>query len=277
MAQLMKEYTLKELEELSKNYSLVSVQDTNGKKVNNWTPSTKSIKQHFAECVKRLNMEVNPDGFYYFCFALNRRNSTDNYDKYLYKKGNPKPEVLNDNNTSNYQDKDKNGLITVTAALEYITKIANLTVEVNTLKAEVQRLKDENAVLTADLESLENEEGLNEGKPEPILEYLKETAPSIMALADRFFEHQDKKLSLEQQKIDKGIFATPNKISRPKPQVKTFEPGSDEHLNFIRLLYANKKEIELNKELDKLETANPEKYQLIGEELNLFEDETNND
>lgn len=269
-SQIIKEYSPKELEELCKNYSLVSVQDANGKKIIPWTPSNKTIKQHLGECLKRLQMEVYPDGFYFFCFAQNRRATTDNYDKYLFKKGNPKAEVMHQQLSENQKNITmQENALSFTSALGYITKIAELTAEVNTLKAEVQRLKDENAVLDAELEDIEKN-GLSEGEQSDTMSFLKESQPAIMSAVDRYFEIQDRKLSLQEKALGKGKLK-PFK----RPTVPQFEPGSNEHLDFIRKLHKNNHLQQMDKELDKLEEKFPEQYETICTELNLFEPDDN--
>lgn len=269
MSEIMKEYTFKEITDLSKNYSLVCIQNDKGKKLVSWTPSTKKIATHVKECIDRIQLEIYPEGFYFFCFAQNRNGTKDNYDKYLYKKGNPKPETLHhpvQTNNNNSQD-----ILSVSSALGYIQKIADLNAEVSTLKMEIQRLKDENAVLDAELEQAENEGLSDNNKPGELLEYAKETTPTLLSALDRYFELQEKKLGLEEKKITKiGTLKKIEKRPVKRPDVVT---GSDEHLNLIRKLYENKNEILLNKELDILEKADPDKYEKICIELNLFEED----
>lgn len=269
--QILKEYSPKELEELSKNYQLVSVQDSNGKKIIPWTPSSKTIKQHLADCFKRLQMEINPDGFYFFCFAQNRRATVDNYDKYLVKKGNPKPEALNTLSEQKPPIQSNNDVLSFTSALGYITKIAELTSEVNTLKAENQRLKDENAVLDAECEEMSK--GLSDEGKSDTVNFLKEAQPGIMSALDQYFNLQERKLSLQERTLGKG---TLKKVIIKRKPVQNFEIGSNEHLDYIRKLYNDKQLEIMDKEIDKLENTYPEQYDLICKELNLFEDENGN-
>lgn len=270
--EILKEYSIKDLKDFCKSYKCFSIQDINGKRITGWNTPKVDIEKHFKECLDRFNSKFVPDGYYYFCFSTAHRYNKDNYDKYLHLKGTAPNEgpVFNNHNKGM---ESKNDLISVTSALGYITQIAELKTEVNRLSMEVKRLTDENAVLEAELEEAERE-GLSEGKADGIKEYLKETSPGLMALADRFFANQDKKLDLEFKKLELGI--NPAQKKTVKRTIKVFETGSDEHLNFIRLLHKNEKSDELDKELDKLEAQNPEAYQKICTELNLFEDETDN-
>ena len=276
--QLIKEYTIKELQDLSKNYKLCMIEGLNGIKLTTWNPIKIPIKDHFNKCVERFCSKITPDGYYYFCFSQAVRFNKDGSTKYLIKKGTP-PQL--EEKPHNEMQNNKNDLLSVTSALAYITQIAELRVSLQVAEMELKRVKDENAVLEAEIEEYEREEGLSDNKTNGITEYLKETAPSLMALADRYFEHQDKKLNLEQQRIDKGINTPIQKENPPKQpikrNIKVFESGSEEHLNYIRLLYNNQNEEQLNKELNKIEITHPIQYQNICNELNLFEDESNDE
>lgn len=272
-ATLIKEYTVKELQEFAKSYKQVSVQDMSGKRICAWN-ANKPIETHLKECIKRVQNDITPEGYYYFCFSQAPRFNKDNFTKYLFRKGTP-PQHSNPLNDNSNQMQNKNDLLSVSSALQYITQIAELKVNNQVLEMEVKRLKDENAVMSAELEEFEREEGVSEGKGSDVVEYLKETAPSLMALADRFFIHQDKKLELENRKLDNGVKTEgAEKKTTLKRTIKIFETGSPEHLSYIKLLYNQEKEDEMNKELNKLELLNPEEYQKICTELNLFEDET---
>lgn len=275
MSEIMKEYTLKEITDLSKNYSLVCIQNDKGKKLVSWTPSTKKIEKHLKECIDRIKLDIYPEGFYFFCFAINRNATVDNYDKYLFKKGNPKPETLHHAiNTNNTNTNSAENILDVKSALGYITKIAELTAEVNALKAENKRLTDENAVLDAELQEAEREGLSDEGKTGQVMEYLKESSPALLSAVDRYFELQEKKLGLEEKKLSTIGTLKKVEIKRPgkRPDVVT---GSEDHLNLIRKLYELKNETLLNKELDLLEKENPEIYEKICIELNLFEPDEN--
>lgn len=277
MTQILKEYTVKEIEKILPDYKLVKIEDLNGREIVNYNNPITDIKKHFAHCVKRFNSELIPDDYYYFCLSLTARKAKDP-DKFLVKKGNPQQ----DQPTKPIQQvQTKNDLISINAALDYITQIANLKNDIVRLELENKQLRQECAELSEEIEELEEKNGgLSETKPNDTLEYLKETSPAIMALADRFFTMQDKKLDLENKKIDLGIKTqqpTQEKqnVKRAKPNVKQFETGSEEHLKYIRFLYNNEKPEQLEKELDKLEASHPEQYEIICTELNLFEDETN--
>lgn len=275
--QLVKVHTQKEIEDIAKNYKLCTVEDMNGKKVTSWNTIKKPIKDHLKECFKRLELDIYPQGYYNICFAQAVRYQKDHNDKYIYCKGTPPKEFPQQNNFSHLSNTtNKNELLSVTSALAYITEIAELKTEKNRLEMELKNLKEENVALEAELAEYEREEesGLSEKKGSDTMEFLKDQAPTIMATIDRFFEFQDKKLNLEEKKLNIGKTLNKDPVKR---SIKKFEIGSDEHLNYIRLCHKQEKEEQMNKELDKLEAQAPEKYELICNELNLFEDETNND
>lgn len=277
MNQILKEYSLKDIEKILPDYRLVKIEDVNGREIVNWNNPSTDIRKHWQMALKRFNSDIIPDDYYYICLSFSARKAKEP-DKFLVKKGNPQAVTppVNFSTPQNFQT--KNDLITVSAALDYITQIAQLKTEIVRLELENKQLKEECAELSAELEEKEN--NLSEGKENSTVEYLKETAPGLMALADRFFELQEKKIGLEEKKLNAGVY-TPEKkqeqkIKRPKIPVKQFTIGSNEHLQYIRLLFNSGKETELNKELDKLEQTEPEKYEQIGNELNLFEDENEN-
>lgn len=278
--EILKEYNLGQIHEIAKNYKFVQIEDVNGKKITTWNSTNTPLTPHLKECIKRLKMDIVPNGYYYFCFTISKHLCKDGADKYLYLKGKaPEQNPLQDNQQ---MQTSKNELLSVQSALNYITQIAELKTENNRLTMLNKQLTDENAVLTAELEELEREsDGLSDGKANGTLEYLKETAPSLMALADRFFEHQDKRLALDERKLNLGI-QTPGSNTQQTPSKKRvikkieFEPGSEQHIKHIRFLFEQNKEDALNIELDKIEILNPELYNELCTEFNLIEDENSN-
>lgn len=276
--ELVKVHTLKEIQDIAKNYKLCTIEDMNGKKITTWNNIKKPVKEHLADCLSRLKLDIYPNGYYQVCFAQAVRFQKDHSEKYIICKGTPpsEPPQYNPQQNKNGMNDNKNDLLSVTSALNYITQIAELKTENNRLTMENKQLKDEIAVLEAELEEYEREEGLAEGnKTTDTMQFLKEQGPTLMNALDRYFELQDKKLVLEEKKIDKGLISNPKK-NIIRREVKKFEPGSVDHLNYIRLLYKEQKEDLMNKEIDKLELLAPEQYQAICTELNLFEDENEN-
>lgn len=279
--QIVKTYTLKELSEYVPNYKFLKIEDLNGRVICSWNQPAKKISEHYKECLKRINSAIISEGFYnvYCCNSLKNQK---NADTFIIQKGEPAQEQsanLSEHLKMNLPG-NKNDLISVSQALAYITEIANLKVTVGTQEAEIKRLKDEITVLEAELSELDREnlsgEGLKEGgATNDIVSYLKESAPALMGLADRFFSHQDKKLELERLKLEKQNKPKLVKkiIVNKKPM---YETGSPEHIEHIKNLAENGTEEQLNNELDKLEMYNPELCRNLCEQLNLIEDENDN-
>jgi len=272
---ILKEYDLKKLESLCKDYKYLSIQDVNDHKIQPFNQQGTNIKEQFKKCVQRLNSEAVPEGYYYFCFANSLRQS-GNPDKFIYRKGNVSADALSDHQKFIFPNgTSKNELISVQSALAYITQIAELKTENNSLKMENKALKDENVVLNAELEEAyrsedaEEEEGVGEGKGplSDVKSFLNDQGPTIMGFMDRFFELQDKKLNLQEK-----IYASGNGKPQKKRIIKKMEPGSEEHLNLIRKLWKDDDDDRMNKELDILEEKNPEAYKLICVELEIQDD-----
>lgn len=274
--QIVKVHSQKEIEDIAKNYKLCTIEDMNGKKVTTWNSIKKPIKDHLRDCFKRLELNIYPNGYYNICFAQAVRFQKDHNDKYIYCKGKAPtegPQYLANNGNNGV---NKNDLLSVQSALGYITQIAELTTEKNRLEMELKNAKEEITLLEAELAEYEREDGgLSDKKDSDTMTFLKDQSPAIMGVLDRYFELQDKRLSLDEKRLNMG--AKPSQNKDPiKRTIKKFEIGSEEHLNYIRLLYKEEKEEQMNKEIDKLELAVPEKYELICNELNLFEDENDN-
>lgn len=272
--QIVKVHTQKEIEDIAKNYKLCTIEDMNGKKITSWNTIKKPIKEHLKSCFARLELNIYPNGYYNICFAQAVRYQKDHNDKYIYCKGKVPSEPPQNFNHSNNAMNNKNDLLSVQSALGYITQIAELKTENNRLEMELKNAKEEIVVLEAEIAEYEREdEGLSDTKQSDTMQFLKDQAPQIMGVVDRFFELQDKKLSLEDKKLS---LSKPTNKDPVKRTIKKFEIGSDEHLNYIRLLFKGEKEDQMNKELDKLELQAPDKYEIICNELNLFENENDN-
>ena len=276
--QIVKTYDIKQIGEFIPNYKFCKIEDLNGKILLSWNQPAKKISEHWKDCVKRLNSAPIPEGFYNI-FCCNSLKSLKHADVFIVKKGDPQPEEsqnLKDHQNFMQIPNSKNDLISVSQALNYITEIANLKVTVQTQEAEIKRLKDEITVLEAELSELDRE-ALSDPAPgteSNVVSYLKETAPTLMALADRYFSQQDKKLEIEKLKAEKT--ARPKLVKKIVINKKpTYETGSPEHIQFIENLADQGNEEALNDELDKLQTYNPELYANTLNKLNLSEEDEN--
>lgn len=266
----LKEYTLKDVEQRIDNYRLIKMVDFNENEVFPFNQPTLSAKDQFKRITKRFNSDMIPDGYYFIYCCISTRRSK-NPDKFLIKKGNPQQPTDKTVTIQRPNELSKNEIISVTAALDYITQIATLKNEITRLELENKQLKEECAELSSELEELQDGEGLSEDKSaNTVTEYLKETAPTLIALADRYFNLQEKKIQLEANK------QTFKRIAPKKPINKeTLKIGSAEHIELIKKLYNESNTEALDKELDKLEQQNPEQYEILCNELNLFFEDEN--
>lgn len=258
-AQLLKEYDLKKLEELCKDYRFLGIEDVNGKRIQGFNQHQTPIKDQFKKCVKRLQSEAVPEDFYFFCFANNPR-MIKYPDKFLYRKGTPPKNDLSERMNHAHTEPTRNDLLSVTSALNYITQIAELKSEITRLTLENKYLTDEIAVLNAELAEAEREGALNDGEPKNnLLEFLKEAKPGLMSLADRFMDLEEKKLGLSEGK---------RKIKKI-----ALVPGSEQHIKYMDSLSDKGNDNQLNIELDKLEKKNPELYAKLCEKYGFSEEE----
>lgn len=267
----LKEYSIKDVEQRIENYRLVKMVDFNENEVYPFNQPTLSAKDQLKRIIKRFNSDMIPDGYYFIYCCINTRRSK-NPDKFLIKKGNPQQPENKTVTINKPNELSKNEIISVTAALDYITQIANLKNEITRLELENKTLKEECAELSAELEELQDNDGLNDNQTtgNSVTEYLKETAPTLIALADRYFNLQEKKIQLEANK------QTFKRIAPKKPINKeTLKIGSAEHIELIKKLYNESNTEALDKELDKLEQQNPEQYEILCNELNLFFEDEN--
>lgn len=99
-------------------------------------------------------------------------------------------EKLSENNTN---------VLTYDKALEYIQKIAELENENKFLKAENEKLK----IDIAEMEAEEEDESLSEQPATP--NWLSSLFPSLLPIAERYFDIEEKKLQLQAVKFAKEI------------------------------------------------------------------------
>lgn len=256
---------------------MAALEDSNGQRILAFNQAHKvKIGKHLEKIPQRLDADTRPDGVYYVLMAYNI-SGTKTPDRYPLVKGKVEPEVLAE------AEKKIMPLTPVQIvnpepavrgwdeALADKQAIANLT-------SEVERLKNENSRLTAQVEELEAEleeadQGgqLAEGAVNPTVAFLKEQSPTLIALADRYFGLQEKRLELDALKLNGGSVrssAGRKQSATRRPMV----PGSPPHLQLIRHYFSQGNDARMNAELDKLEQANPEAYAAITAELGL-EDE----
>ncbi len=268
----MKTFTFPELKKIAvkQGYKLASLENDQGERLQfNNTLKTK-IDTHLRTLEERLKSDLYPNGVYYICFAQSI-NKARNPDKYPIVKGKITKEL---SEQLTVRETNKPQIITTvhTDVLTY-EQALKMQQTISDLRADVKSLQLENEYLKQEIADMENEEPeLQEGNKtvSNIKSFLDESLPSIMSVADKFFANQDRKLALEEKKLDmkKTVVHTAKRT--------LIEPGSQEHLALIRSLNTSKDPTSgerLNKELDKLEVANHAMYLKLCEELGITEEE----
>jgi hypothetical protein len=247
----MKTYNFTELKKIIKdqNYISAALEDESGKRILSFNnPKNKLIDKQLIDIEKRLNAEIFEDGIYtvLMAIAINKQKIADKY--HIIKgeqKQDAKPQIL--------EEKAAN-VLTWNAALDLHKELANLRAENETLRAENENLKDE----ICELEDNENSELSNPAaNVNNFTTLLKEHAPTLIAIADKFFSLEEKKLEIKREELNI------KNLHKPKPQTKTILPGTKEHLVLIEFYYKNNNEDKLNFELNKLFEVNPDLYDQV--------------
>lgn len=121
---------------------------------------------------------------------------------------------------------------------------ADLRAEVKFYRAELERVEGE----------LRSKQGLSDAAPQvhPVLSAVKEFAPGILALADKYFENQDRKLTLAENAQKNGF----KKVAKRK------EPGVWKGLTYQQLLSEldNLDDDQLEIELEEIQEKDPDLY-----------------
>lgn len=271
----MKTYKIADLKRLAKeqDYKMAALEGPHGDRILNFNQIKKKIETQLDLIPTRLKAEINPDGVYFVLMAHNIQGSKSPH-RYPIVKGNVKPEELAEiekksiplspveiiNNTPQ--------VLTWAQALEYQQTIADLKAQVNKYEFENNELHKQIAELEADLDEQETLE--EESQPNNTLTFLKEALPSLTPILDRYFETENRKLDLEELKL-KGGGKSSTAGTKRGTERKDIVPGSQEHLSVIEYYYNKEMDAEMNRELDKLERANPETYLSVIQKLGLEE------
>lgn len=263
----MKTYSIQELKKISQEqgYKICSLENAQGEKIQPFNVPTKTtLVKHLDTITNRLKTDLYPDGLYYIVLNTYVANSK-NSKKFPIVKGILNPEELKE------QTKPVTTIIQQSHDVLSWESALKLHHELTELKSEVKRLEYENNLLQQQLEEMETEsEGLNDAPGSNILSYLKETIPSLMPILDKHFELQERKLNLEELKINKGTY-TPPQPKKKFTRVKIV-PGTQNHLNLIEHYFSINNDTRLNEELDKLEEVSTELYLQVCEKLGINTD-----
>jgi hypothetical protein len=146
------------------------------------------------------------------------------------------------------------------------------TEEYRKLIQENADLRADNRMLLFEIDSLKREiNRLDSGSLNdsgnafaPVIETLKEYAPGIIGLAEKYLDNKDREISLKERSINKVPL---KKTSMPKKDPR------EEMVDYIDELLDSNPE-KANEELDKLEESNLELYNYVVDELGLSEEET---
>jgi len=263
----MKHYTPTEIKAAVKqqNYKTAALENNKGERIQNFNSTkTSNINKHLDLIHKRLQSEIFDDGIYYILMATSIVNQKKP-DRYPIIKGKFNQSMLNDNgqNAPIIVQSPTQEVLSWEAALSYQNKISELTSEVHRLKLE---LNNANTLLEEYEEEEEEKKGLSDTTTTgSLMEYLKEIVPSILPMADRYFDIEEKKLNLQRQRH------TP----KDKPQnIKPIITGSFQHLSLIEQYYNAGHDDKLSKELDKLEEFNTDLYKQVCAKFGIEIDET---
>jgi len=261
----MKHYTPTEIKAAVKqqNYKTAALENNKGERIQNFNSTkTSNINKHLDLIHKRLQSEIFDDGIYYILMATSIVNQKKP-DRYPIIKGKFNNKMLNDNaqQAPIIVQSPSQDVLSWEAALNYQNKISELTSEVNRLKLELNNAN----TLLEEYEEEEESRGLSDTSTTgSLMEYLKEIVPSILPMADRYFDIEEKKLNVRQQ-------AT----KRPTPQnIKPIITGSFQHLALIEQYYNAGHDEKFNNELDKLEEFNTDLYKQVCAKFGIEIDET---
>lgn len=278
----MKTYKINDLKKIAneQGYKMAALENSEGQRILPFNQIKVPVAKHLDLIPTRLKSELNPDGIYYVLMAHNIQASKQPH-RYPITKGKVSAEELS------LEEKNKMPLtpvqvispvhevLTYDKALEYQQKISDLQTRVNQLEFESNELHKQVEELEAELE--ENE-GLQEEQSQPnnIVTFLKEAIPSITPLLDRHFDLQERKLNLEELKVNGSGKSSSGGVKKGTERREVI-PGSQEHLNVIEYYFEKEMDSEMNRELDKLERANPEMYLQVVQKLGLEEEEGGED
>lgn len=275
----MKTYTFDDLKKIAREqgYKLAALENMNGEKIVSFNKINKPIEDHLKIIQTRLKSDIHPSGVYNVCLSHSiSKNRTP--DRYAVTKGNVSAELLEEIENKNIPVSpvivEKNpDVLTWDSAIQMNKTIAEQA-------ARISQLEFENSALQLRVEELEIEleeegEGLTEGtQGQGTIGAVKDLITNLTPGLDKWLEIEKEKLELRKMEVLLKHQGRPSG-TRTKPKIKEIVPGSQEHLKLIQMLAGMDDEIsgaKLDKELDKLQAANPALYEQVCNELGLFEE-----
>lgn len=258
----MRNYTFKQIRAIQaeNEFKFAALENSDGKKIIlfNTSPTAKTkILEQLDIIEKRLKSSTLQDGYYFILFCNSIQQCKKDYEKFAVLKGKAE-DAAPIQNAVLIQEKSEN-VLTYEAALNYQKEIAQL-------QFDKQILEGVNDDLKTKLDELRKELG-ERGEAENSAFSEKNVSSffeSIIPLADRFFDMEEKKLN-----------ALANKKTATRPLKKLIRVGTAEHLKLIQDLYDTGKDNEFNAQMDLLEKNNKELYNDVLTELGMTEEEEN--
>lgn len=264
-------YKFPELKALAKEqgYKLACLEDKNQTRIQSNNPLTLKVDKQLDILESRLKNEIYPDGIYYVCLAQSIT-KTRNPDRYPIVKG--KYKATNDELSENNKPTIIHQITPSVDVLSYESALA-MQGEIAELKAEKAQLLYENEILGQKITDLEAElkesEGLQENSaPSNTQKFLSELFPSVLPIAEKYFETENRKIALEEKKLQNRFTQVKNDPAK-KTERKIIEPGSDEHLLLIEQLFNTDQDEKLNIQLDRLQAVDKAKHDEVCERLGI--------
>lgn len=271
----MKTYKITDLKRLAaeQGYKLAALENSQGVRILPFNQIKKSITLQLDKIPIRLKSELQDDGVYWVLMA-HSINTAKNPDRYPIVKGKVNPEDLKEAEkktmpltpTVEIVTKSQE-VLTWDAALEMQKKMSALEIENAILKDKVNKLEIE----IEEYESDDEQGALNEqpSTSQNIFKFLGESITGLTPVLDRYFDLQERKLKLEELRVQQKP-----SVKRPVKQgIKPIVAGTQEHLNLIEHYFNQNNDEKLFAELDKLEEVNPELYKAVCEKLQIEEEE----
>lgn len=244
-------------------FQYIEIRDSSGKKYGGFNQTPKVLKKK-VDSVKQF-CKVLPNGIYNINFKINPSGDTFPYQ---FNKGNVKDEIV--------ISESKNEPFTIHSPLERFQTLEEWKRQekrINELESELAQLKMQ-MTFEAKLS-----EGAKTAEPEvnPILGFAQNVLPTFMPLIEKHFELQEKKLDIENKKINNGQQNTAQQAQKPAQKVVRKHPfrpvpelQSDQFNNYIQFL-DKVNDVQLDIECKYLENNQPDILQWLNE--NYFENE----
>lgn len=259
---------------IEKGYKSFSLADNDGNGILPMNQSTVSPLNKTKEIINRF--KTLPDGLYVLtCSHTFARNYKK--DSYILKKGNQnlselKPIQINVPEQKNKSEKMAENLLSIDEAFKNIKENATLTAENEVLRTRVKDLE----VKLSELENEFDEKEMSEGEePNKVGHWLQTIMPTLSPLADEFFKMQNRKISLEEKKLN---YRNPvQKPLRKSQQKKMQYPdiNNEQELNSFFDYLEKLSDSDFEKVLVYISTDNPDLHELIFTEFYGDEPEEN--